>query len=88
VKKKELSSVESEENKFDELFEESDMSESIKSGTVMDLSKKVGRPQIGEKISVTIPPIIIEKLREAAAKRHIGYQTMLRIILAENVNKY
>ena len=88
MKKKISSTIEEEENQVEKWLDETDLAESITSGVRIDLSKKAGRPQIGEKISVTIPPVLIEKIKEAALKRHIGYQTMLRIILAENVQKY
>ena len=38
--------------------------------------------------SIFLPPDLIEKLREKGAKRGIGYQTMLKIIVHENVGKY
>jgi len=38
--------------------------------------------------SIVLPPDLIEKLREKAAKRHIGYQTMLKIIVAEHLEEY
>jgi predicted DNA binding CopG/RHH family protein len=38
--------------------------------------------------SILLPTDLIDKLREKAAKRHIGYQTMLKIIVAEQLDKY
>ena len=38
--------------------------------------------------SILLPPAIIEKLREKAEKRGIGYQTMLKIIVHEHVDEY
>jgi predicted DNA binding CopG/RHH family protein len=38
--------------------------------------------------SIFLPTELIEKLREKAAKRHIGYQTMLKIIVAEHLEEY
>jgi len=38
--------------------------------------------------SILLPTELIDKLREKAAKRHIGYQTMLKIIVAEHLEEY
>lgn len=38
--------------------------------------------------SILLPPPLIEKLKEKAAKRGIGYQTMLKIIVHEHVDEY
>ena len=38
--------------------------------------------------SIFLPPSLIEKLKMKGAKRGIGYQTMLKIIVHENVGKY
>jgi predicted DNA binding CopG/RHH family protein len=86
--KKEVFMRDNKEKNMDQLLDQSDFTDAIKNSTSLDLSKKRGRPQIGEKISITIPPDLIEDLKVAASKRHIGYQTMLRIILAENIEKY
>ena len=86
--KKEASMKNKKNKNIDDLLEKTDFTEAIKNSKSIDLSKKVGRPQIGEKISITIPPELIEHLKAAASKRHIGYQTMMRIILAENIEKY
>ncbi len=38
--------------------------------------------------SIVLPLDLIAKLRKKAAKRHIGYQTMLKIIVAEHLEDY
>jgi hypothetical protein len=38
--------------------------------------------------SILLDPAIINKLREKAASRGIGYQTMLKIIVHEHVDEY
>ena len=38
--------------------------------------------------SILLSPAIIEKLKEKAGKRGIGYQTMLKIIVHEHVDDY
>ncbi|MHB8420930.1 MAG: hypothetical protein ACYDCL_22905 [Myxococcales bacterium] len=38
--------------------------------------------------SILLPSDLIEKLRKKAAKRHIGYQTMLKIIVSEHLEEY
>lgn len=38
--------------------------------------------------SIALPPDLVEKLKTKAAKRGIGYQTMLKIIVHEHVDDY
>ena len=38
--------------------------------------------------SILLPPFIVEKLKEKAQSRGIGYQTMLKIIIHEHVDDY
>ncbi len=38
--------------------------------------------------SILLPPDLIEKLRIKGARRGIGYQTMLKIIVHEHVDEY
>lgn len=38
--------------------------------------------------SILLPELLIEKLRDKAEHRGIGYQTMLKIILTEKVDQY
>jgi predicted DNA binding CopG/RHH family protein len=47
-----------------------------------------GRPAVGSKISITLPDELIVELKIAADKRAIGYQTLIRMIVKENIKKY
>lgn len=38
--------------------------------------------------SILLDPLIVEKLKEKAISRGIGYQTMLKIIVHEHVDDY
>jgi len=38
--------------------------------------------------SIRLDPAIIEKLKQKAGKRGIGYQAMLKIIVHEHVHEY
>ena len=38
--------------------------------------------------SIFLDPALISKLQVKARKRGIGYQTMMKIIVAENINRY
>ena len=38
--------------------------------------------------SILLPPELIEKLKVKGARRGIGYQTMLKIIVHEHVDEY
>jgi predicted DNA binding CopG/RHH family protein len=38
--------------------------------------------------SIALAPTLIAKLKEKGAKRSIGYQTLLKIILYEHVDEY
>jgi predicted DNA binding CopG/RHH family protein len=38
--------------------------------------------------SIVLEPDLIEKLRKKAAKRGLGYQTMLKVIVREHVDEY
>ncbi len=49
----------------------------------------VVRPKIRQTpTSILLDPEIIEKLKEKAGGRGIGYQTMLKIIVHEHVDEY
>ncbi|TVQ79611.1 MAG: hypothetical protein EA369_04295 [Bradymonadales bacterium] len=39
-------------------------------------------------ISLRISPDLVAKLRQAAAERDLGYQTMAKLIIAENIDLY
>jgi predicted DNA binding CopG/RHH family protein len=64
-------------------FEKADLGKDIRKSrsavSVMPKSKPT---------SILLPEPLIEKLRQKAEKRGIGYQTMLKIILAEQVDRY
>ena len=53
-------------------------------------SSVVIRPRLQQQqpTSLLLAPALIEKLRAKAAKRGIGYQTMLKIIVHEHVDDY
>ena len=38
--------------------------------------------------SIVLEPDLIDKLRKKAAKRGLGYQTMLKVIVREHVDEY
>ncbi len=66
-----------------EEFERRDLGGDIKrSGAVRVLR---GRPR---PTSILLDPDLIEKLREKAAKRGLGYQTMLKVIVREHLDEY
>lgn len=54
-----------------------------KSGSGVVMGQRGTRPT-----SILLPPDLIEKLKIKAAKRGIGYQTMLKIIVHEHVDEY
>ena len=64
-------------------FEKADLGKDIrKSRSAVRVMPK-SRPT-----SILLPELLIEKLRKKAEKRGIGYQTMLKIILVEQVDRY
>ena len=64
-------------------FEEKDLGDDLrKSGTGI-LVKMKSLPT-----SIFLNPSLVHQLREKAAKRGIGYQTMLKIIVTENLRRY
>lgn len=75
-----------EEAMIDEWLDKTDLSENIKQGVVVQGRK--GRPPVGSKISITLPDDLIVELKEAAGKRAIGYQTLIRMIVKENIKRY
>lgn len=68
-------------------FSKLDLSKTAK---VFDPQKRkfVGRPKVGRKFNVIFPEEMIDKIKSAAEKRGIGYQTMVRIIVSENIQEY
>jgi predicted DNA binding CopG/RHH family protein len=74
------------DRKIEKWVDETDQSEAIAQGTL--IQGRRGRPRVGTKITVTMPLDLIEQLKRSAEKRAIGYQTMIRMIVAENIKKY
>lgn len=67
-----------------EEFERKDLGKDIEAS---GLRPRLLRPK-SHPTSILLPKDLVEKLREKAAKRHIGYQTMLKIIVSEHVEEY
>lgn len=66
-------------------FERRDLGKDIASSK----SAAVVRPRPRQMpTSILLDPGVIEKLRLKAQKRGIGYQTMLKIIVSEHLDKY
>lgn len=66
-------------------FETKDLGEDIeKSGSAVVIHRKSSQMPT----SIMLDPMIIQKLKEKAGKRGIGYQTMLKIIVHEHVDDY
>lgn len=67
-----------------EEFEKKDLGKDIeRSGAYVVIRRQPLLPT-----SIVLPPELIEKLKAKAAKRGIGYQTMLKIIVHEHVDEY
>lgn len=84
--KRNADKVAKEEAVVDQWLEQADLSENIKSGVVVEDRK--GRPAVGSKISITLPDDLIVELKRAAETRAIGYQTLIRMIVKENIKRY
>jgi predicted DNA binding CopG/RHH family protein len=80
------------EEEIDVWHQSSDFTKALKksAGKVFDPKTRTmtGRPRVGRKFNVTFPELTIEKLKEAASKRGVGYQTMVRIIVSEKLKEY
>ena len=54
--------------------------------------RRVGRPTLGDvarqMIAIRIDPQVLEAFRKEAAKRKVGYQTLIHDVLAEHVRKH
>ena len=74
------------DDQFDSYVDKADFSDAIAHGTKMPGRK--GRKRIGSKVTVTLPDALIERLRRSADKKAIAYQTLIRMIVAENIEKY
>jgi hypothetical protein len=65
-------------------FERRDLATDIRaSGTAKVLRRAKSLPT-----SIVLPPELVAKLRKKAEYRGIGYQTMLKLIVAEHVDDY
>lgn len=75
---------------LEEEFDNTDLGDAILrsvGGDVKELRKRVVRPK-SMPTSINLPVVLVERLKEKAAKRHIGYQTMLKIIVSEHLEDY
>jgi predicted DNA binding CopG/RHH family protein len=66
-----------------EEFEKRDLGEDIRSSGSARIVRRKSRPT-----SILLDEELIRELRVKAAKRGIGYQTMLKIIVREHLHKY
>ncbi len=85
-KKKSNKAISNEEAAIDQWLDNTDLSDNVSAGEVVKGRK--GRPAVGSKISITLPDDLIVELKIAADKRAIGYQTLIRMIVKENIKKY
>ena len=64
-------------------FEKRDLGDDIRASRSAVVLRGPSRPT-----SILLDPALIDKLREKGAKRGLGYQTMLKVIVAEHVDEY
>ena len=65
-------------------FEKRDLGDDIRrSGT-----GRVVRQQTAKPTSIILDEDLVERLRQAGAKRGLGYQTMLKMIVREHLDEY
>jgi len=64
-------------------FEQRDLGDDIRASGSAVVLRGPSRPT-----SILLDPALVEKLREKGAKRGLGYQTMLKMIVAEHVDEY
>ena len=65
-------------------FETTDLGKAIEEGGgLVWIRRKPALPT-----SILLSPAIIEKLKAKGAKRGIGYQTMLKLIVHEHIDEY
>jgi predicted DNA binding CopG/RHH family protein len=85
MKKRSLKAVQRRPGKRDlqvEEFEKRDLGEDIRSaGGLRPIRKTLPT-------SIVLEQDLIDKLRKKAAKRGLGYQTMLKVIVREHVDEY
>lgn len=69
---------------FDDWFEKTDVGPllaDVEPQVISPAPKRMGRPRIGKKITLTLPEETIEDLRARGAKLGLGYQTYARMVL-------
>ena len=85
MKKRSLKAVQRKASKRDlqvEEFDKRDLGEDIRSaGGLRPIRKTLPT-------SIVLEQDLIDKLRKKAAKRGLGYQTMLKVIIREHVDEY
>ena len=64
-------------------FERRDLGDDIRTSGSAVVLRGPSRPT-----SILLDPALIEKLRQKGAKRGLGYQTMLKMIVTEHVDEY
>jgi len=65
-------------------FEQKDLGDDIRASRVRPV---VIRPK-SMPTSIVLEPDLVERLREKGAKRGLGYQTMLKVIVREHLDEY
>ena len=62
------------------------------SGEQLRAMRRVGRPPLGDRarqlIAIRLDPEVLRELRRDAARRNVGYQTLVNRVLAEYVRKH
>ena len=71
---------------FDAFVEKTDFAEAVRDGKM--IVGRRGRKRIGSKVTVTLPDALINRLKSAADRKAIAYQTLIRMIVAENIERY
>jgi hypothetical protein len=73
------------DEEFERWFESTDTGSLVKEGQATGMagiaSRGPGRPRIGRKISLILPEETIQDLTKRAARRGMGYQTYVRMVL-------
>ena len=62
------------------------------SGQQLRVMRRVGRPPLGDRarqlIAIRLDPKVLRELRREAARRNVGYQTLVNRVLAAYVRKH
>jgi hypothetical protein len=64
-------------------FERRDLGEDIRTSRTARVVRRKGRPT-----SIVLDDDLVSQLRRKAAKRGLGYQTMLKLIVREHLDEY